>query len=221
MSIVTLQKSKAKRPYKLADGTAVPGITTVLSVLNKPALLEWAWKLGMEGLDYKKVRDNAADVGQIAHFMVECWLKGDEADLSQFSAEDRLKADGCFVKFKDWWNEHGFTIMHSELEIVSEAMRCGGKLDIVALDKEGRVCLIDIKSSKAIYSEYWAQVAAYESLYEMSDIPENDDIDRRIIVRIGKGGPDDFEIQERNDLSKHLNLFLAALEVYNAQKELK
>ena len=40
------KRSRAHITYKLADGTAVPGVTTVLSVLNKPALVKWANNLG-------------------------------------------------------------------------------------------------------------------------------------------------------------------------------
>ena len=36
--------------YYLPDGTQVPGVTTVLgATLPKHALVDWAWKLGMEG----------------------------------------------------------------------------------------------------------------------------------------------------------------------------
>ena len=34
--------SQAHTVYKTADGIRVPGVTTVLGVLNKPALIKWA-----------------------------------------------------------------------------------------------------------------------------------------------------------------------------------
>ena len=46
--------------YKLASGARVPGVTTVLSVLNKPALVPWANKLGLEGIDVRKYVDALA-----------------------------------------------------------------------------------------------------------------------------------------------------------------
>ena len=38
--------SKAHTVYKLADGTRVPGATTITGLLNKPHLVRWANKIG-------------------------------------------------------------------------------------------------------------------------------------------------------------------------------
>ena len=40
--------SRAGRLYKLPNGAYAPGVTTVLSVINKPALVDWAAKLERE-----------------------------------------------------------------------------------------------------------------------------------------------------------------------------
>ena len=53
--------------YKKADGTRVPSATTYLGVLAKPALIHWAWELGVQGLDYRKVRDQAGETGTLGH----------------------------------------------------------------------------------------------------------------------------------------------------------
>ncbi len=40
--------------YRTADGTQVPGVTTVLGSSlgwKTPGLIHWAWKLGTEGKD--------------------------------------------------------------------------------------------------------------------------------------------------------------------------
>ena len=41
---------RAHQRYKIEDGTIVPGVTTVVGILNKPALVPWANKLGLEGI---------------------------------------------------------------------------------------------------------------------------------------------------------------------------
>ena len=69
--------------YKKADGTRVPSVTTYLGVLAKPALIHWAWELGVQGLDYRKVRDQAGDVGTLVHYLILCQLQGQEPDLSE------------------------------------------------------------------------------------------------------------------------------------------
>lgn len=54
-------KTKIHTVYKLEDGTRVPSVTTILGILNKPALVEWAYQCGCQGLDYKAVRDQAGE----------------------------------------------------------------------------------------------------------------------------------------------------------------
>lgn len=60
MDTVKYQKVKAHQRYKTTDGTPVPGVTTVLNLQAKPALLNWAWGCGMKGEDYRQVKDTAA-----------------------------------------------------------------------------------------------------------------------------------------------------------------
>jgi hypothetical protein len=66
-------------PYVLADGTSVPSVTTVIGRWKESGgLIHWAWKLGMEGRDYRDVRDSAASSGTIAHAMVDASIRGIE-----------------------------------------------------------------------------------------------------------------------------------------------
>lgn len=220
------QRSNAKKPYRLKDGTPVPGVTTILSCVNKPALLAWAHKMGMEGKDYRKVSGNAADIGSIAHFMVETFLKNQTPDLSEFPPADVSKAESSFIKFLEFWDKEKLKLEHSEIEIISEGDGYGGKIDIIARDEKGRLCLIDIKTSKAIYqTEYFAQVAAYANLWNHSEAQNQfgaqELITRHLIVRIGKTEAMDLEIQEKTDLTKYWKLFYAALQLYKAQKEIE
>ena len=47
-------KTAAHIRYKTTDGTIVPGVTTILGILNKPALVRWANQLGLRGIDWEK-----------------------------------------------------------------------------------------------------------------------------------------------------------------------
>lgn len=218
MNKVKLEKTKAHQRYKLADGTTVPGVTTVLGVQDKPALLQWAYQCGVDGIDYRKSRDNAADIGTIAHFLIECHLKGVEPDKADFAPADLDKAENAVIKFLSWWDSMGFEFIASEVQLVSEKYRYGGTLDILARLK-GEVILIDLKTSKAIYDEYWQQLAAYQVL---AVFVRCDMVKRVFICRIGKGENEgDFEAQERADLGKYWDVFTACLELYRAKKALK
>jgi hypothetical protein len=207
----------AHQSYKLADGTPVPGVTTVLGVINKPALLGWAWEEGRAGRDYRKSRDKAADVGTLAHWMIECHLKGLTPVVDTFSAEDISKAENAVIKFMSWWDSQGLMLVASECQLVSEDMHCGGTLDIVARRRDGALALVDIKTSKGIYDEMIYQVAAYAAMW--NEQPGSEPIAACIIARFGKQLDEgDFEVREFGDLSKHLTVFVCANALYAAIK---
>lgn len=211
-----LERHKPHQKYSI-DGVKVPGVTTILGIIDKSGpLIHWAWKLGTEGKDYRKVRDEAADTGTIAHFMSECYIKGKAADLNDYTPEEIEAADVCFQKFVEYWNREQLTLDASEAQLVSTAHRFGGTLDIVVLDNGFRRCLFDLKTSKAIYESYWWQLAAYKLLWEENH-PDKP-IERNIICRIGKEEAGDFEVLERTDLTKETDIFLKAKKLYNAVK---
>jgi len=57
--------------YRTKDGVRVPSVTTIIGRFKESGgLIHWAWALGMEGKDYRQVRDSAADAGSLAHSMI-------------------------------------------------------------------------------------------------------------------------------------------------------
>jgi hypothetical protein len=219
MDKVKFSKTKSHQRYKTQDGENVPGVTTALGVINKPALLAWAWQCGVDGIDFRKSRDQAADIGTLAHWLCECYLKGVAPDTSEFSKADIDKAENAFVKFLSWWDSMGLTLVESECQLVSERYKFGGTLDIMAKDKAGKLFLCDIKTSKGIYPEMFYQLAAYATLWSEN---RSEPISGVYIIRIGKQAEDgDFEVQSRNDLARHWAVFLAALDLYNKIKDAK
>jgi hypothetical protein len=216
MDKVKFESTKAHQRYKTADGENVPGATTVLGILNKPALLAWAWGLGIKGEDFRKVKDKAADIGTIAHWLIELHLKGLEPDVSNFAPADLAKAENAVIKFMSWWDTNKFQFVASEQQYVSDKDGYGGTLDIIAT-VNGDLCLIDLKTSKGIYDEYWFQLAAYAELHNQNRLCAP--FKRMIICRIGKEeDSNDFEIQEKQSLSWELDVFKKCLALYKALK---
>lgn len=217
---VKLEKKKSHQSYKTANGVKVPGASTISKIGDDPgALIHWAWKLGADGQDYRAVRDNAADIGTIAHFMIECHLNGKTPDLSECSPEDVSKAENAFLKFLEFWDREGFTIIAPEVQLVSELHGFGGTLDAPVTDREGNYVLLDWKTSKDIYLAYFSQLAGYENLWN-ENFPDKK-ISRRAIIRIGKEEIGDFEVRWLSDMGKYWNMFLAQLALYQAKKGMK
>lgn len=221
-----------RRIYKTQSGIKVPGVTTVLGVLNKPALLDWAAKEERKGVMdcmlnkkilpekhfYTTLRDTAASIGTICHFMCECHLKGMQADLSDFPVDQVKLAENGFIKFLQFWDNSGFKVMTTEQALVHDALEYGGTIDIICMDNDGKNVLLDLKTSKSIYPEYWSQVSAYREMWNFNSVNR---ISRCIIIRIGKDEANDLEVIEKNELDSHYNLFLGSLMCYKAQKEIK
>jgi len=215
-----LDGKKEHQKYYLKDGTLVPGVTTVLGKLSKPQLIHWAWTLGMEGVDYRTIRDAAADVGTVAHFMAECWINKRNPEFINYDPDLIAKGELSFRKFQRFWAESAFTLVRSEYQLVSEKHRYGGTLDVVAMDEQGDLIILDIKTSKAVYPDYHTQLAAYVNLWNEN---HENPIDRYYIVRIGKEDPEDFDIQEYSKSLIDLNFkrFQSVLEVHHIDTTIK
>ena len=61
--------------YEL-DGKLLPGTTTIIGKFkNSGALIHWAWKQGMDGIDYRETRDQAGEQGTSVHYLAESYIK--------------------------------------------------------------------------------------------------------------------------------------------------
>jgi len=56
-------------------------------------------------------------------------------------------------------------MFETEITLVSEAHRFGGTPDAIGY-LDGKLCLLDWKTSNAVYSDYLIQLAAYKVLWE-------------------------------------------------------
>jgi len=226
MEKTKLVRNAPHQKYHLADGTQVPGGSTICKLGDDAgALIHWAWNLGREGKDYRKERDKAADIGTIAHFLIECYLNGQVADLEDYSQADIDKALLCYNKFVDWWEDQNLTKVATEIQLVNEAYKYGGTIDLIAKKPNGDHVLIDFKTSKKISESYWRQCAGYAELWnfnqEMAGFNAINQITNHAIVRIGKEEEGDFEVVWREDLSKEWFVFQKQVELYWALQAAK
>lgn len=169
--------------YKL-DGEWVPGCTTILGVLDKPALKKWAantvasWVVenpntvdlirakGGHGPTYEflraipfQQRDDAAARGTTLHDYAENLLRGEPVEVDEEHAPVMESA----LAFLDDWHIEPILI---EAPVASRQHKYAGKLDFIAeythpvTGVEG-VAIYDWKSGRAMYPEYSMQMCAY------------------------------------------------------------
>jgi len=210
------KKSRAHIRYELPDGTKIPGVTTVLGILNKPALVKWANNLGLQGIDSSKYRDEMADIGTLAHQMIVDYFNKKETDTTDYSESQIGLAENCLLSFWEWEKGHKIEVIMAEAPLLSQEFGYGGTIDCFC-NLDGQPTLLDFKTGKAIYPEMFYQLAAYEQLLgEAGHL-----IEMTKILRIGRDADEGFEERAIGDLGKHFELFKHCLAIYNLKKEIK
>lgn len=174
----------ASHRYKL-DGKWVPGVTTVLGVLNKPALPKWAAGSVAEYVaDHREAvehlysagrgpmvaalketpwqrRDDAADRGTKFHDFAERILNGEECDVP----DEQVPLVESALAFMD---DYAIRPIAVEQAVASREHQYAGKFDLIADSKMGRG-IFDWKSGKRIYASTSFQCAAYAFAEFMTD----------------------------------------------------
>ena len=215
MAVKTEKVSRVKQHtvYRTKDGTRVPGVTTILGVIAKPFLIKWANNLGLQGIDSSKYVDKLADVGTLAHAMIEHELGGPEVDPNEWSPEQFDMASNSVIKFLDWMKGHDIRVVDREMSLVSEEHRYGGTIDILA-HVDGVLGITDIKTSKAIYDDHLFQVAAYyhlarENGHEVQEIR---------IVQVGRSEEEGFTVRtvRQSEIFRYWKVFEDALSLYRS-----
>jgi hypothetical protein len=167
------------------NGVQYPSVTTILGLLDKPALLGWASNCAVDfiadnleaikdPLDvhrgeqileqarkaYAQKRDDAASAGTQAHHAIEAYING--LDPEQFLQCDQART--AFSAFKSWEEKNHVQWLETECEVFSENVGYAGRFDAIALIN-GHKYLVDFKTSKGIYDEMKYQLCAYLQAY--------------------------------------------------------
>ena len=216
MADVLKSVSKAHVVYKTADGKRVPGATTITGLRAKPYLITWANNLGLEGIDSNKYRDAAAEIGTLAHAMIQAHIQDMTLDMSTVSPMQQDLAENAVLSYLQWEKGHKIVPIICEEPMVSEKYKFGGTVDCYCM-LDGRPVLIDFKTGKAIYDEYFWQTAAYAEILREHGHP----VDEVKILRVGRDASEGFEERGVSDTGKYFAAFKCLLDLYYIEKELK
>lgn len=152
--------------YKLADGTAVPGTTTIISRFKDSGpLLFWAFKRGKEGA-HRLYDDIATDIGTHVHARVEADLHGHETPKypDNFTSEMRTASDNAFENYRREITRSKAFFMPLEVQLVDEEHKYGGTPDAI-VEFEDEIDIGDWKSSNGVYLDHVIQLGAYRNLW--------------------------------------------------------
>lgn len=225
---VAAKRARSSRQRYYADGCTVvcehkslevPGVTTVLNVLAKPALVPWANAIGLEGIKVSQYVDALAAVGHCAHAMIIDLTRGQERGRSeyqeQFGFDAVPLAENAVLKYLEWVKRHELITVIAETPIVSHD-GFGGTPDWFGL-LDDKPVIIDFKTSKGIYDEHFVQLAAYQALLR----EQGHTAEGGLILQIGRTETEGFTERVVSDLSKYEEIFRHALAIYKLQRELK
>lgn len=214
-----------KGGYKV-NGKRVPGVTTIIGRFkDSGGLLWWAFDQGKaaergEISSLYDKRDEAAESGTLAHSMVEAHIRGETLpDMSDQPVEIVLQAGQGFENFLQWEQNNKIKIVEQEMQLVSREHLYGGCPDAIGEDAQGRLCLLDWKTSSSIYADYLIQLAAYKHLWE-ENYPDRPLTGGMYLCRFAKEHAD-FHHAFFSDLDEAWEQFLLFRRAYEIDKALK
>lgn len=213
-------KTKLHTVYKTKNGLTVPGASTIAKRADTKsgALIHWAWKLGVEGRDYKKVLDEAGEIGTVGHYLLLCKHKNETPDLTEYSQFVIDRAKNCLDSYHKWEKEHTVKPIVCEKELVSEKHLFGGCMDFYG-ECDGVKELQDYKTGSGIYFSYLVQAAGYSMLLEEHGY----EVQKARILNIPKKEGDKFLEREIDSAQLDVlkKIFLNCLENYYLEKKLE
>ena len=211
--------------YYNFNGLPVPRVSHILKeCIGKEYLMIWAAKLG-----YKEMiaaRNKATTIGSFVHEMIEHYLlHGEDLDISYKVSPYYLpQIMIAYNNFKDWViyiNSLGFFI--EEIIAIEYVVVCplyGGTIDCI-LRINGKVYIIDFKTSKQISYEYILQTCSYMWIINNGYYPNLPYIDGIGIIRIDKESKKFEDLflnnhipEQKNIIDYYINAFSALLSSY-------
>ena len=152
--------------YKV-DGVKVPSVTRIVDACFPKNLTNWAVTLGEE--EYHRILDEALDIGNYTHEWIEAYLNQPTIELKDHAIPDENHGSYKSIKsFLNWDKDYEPEWIDSERKIYCDKYKYAGTVDAVA-KINGRVCVIDFKTSRKIYKPYHLQVTAYAQAIKRID----------------------------------------------------
>ncbi|GAG11428.1 unnamed protein product, partial [marine sediment metagenome] len=209
-------KAKLKKPYYV-DDLRVPGVSTVCGVIDKSGpLMWWAADLARKGIDYMTYRDELAEAGRLVHDMILAYFLGMEVDTYQNSQWAIDKAKNSFKSFENFISKYEVEPIEVEHELISPKHLFGGRMDFYG-KLDGVRTLMDFKTGKRIYDDYFFQSGGYAILLDEFDFP----VDQYVILNIPRSKGESFEVAFLQKMKPAERVFKSALGIYWAMKDAK
>lgn len=242
-----LKFDEANHIYTL-DDKPVTGVTTILKVINKPALLQWSASEAVKYIETEVANiasknDDLEYMKELAREWANILLKAKTAyrRKADKAADTGSLAHAWVEKYinakikgeKEPEREEALALMtdnfvkwveENKVKFLSSEQRVFSKKSWYAgtydfdCEIDGKIYLGDLKTSSGIYSEMFFQTAAYQNAIQEMNEPNEVPIQGNIIVNCRKDGK--FDCQMTEEYEQNLKAFMGALAIYRRWGEL-
>ena len=230
-------KFEPRKHLYTVEGKTVYGVTSVIGIINKPALTYWMLNQCLGYIDenlpvgktldevekqqllqeakyaHKKSAFQASTTGQLVHDWIERYVQGKiiraKEEIVLPTNKEMRQAVSAFL---DWDKKNKVEYLSAERKVFSKKYWYAGTLDIEAIIND-KLSIVDIKTSAAIYPDYFLQTAAYIKAMEEE---HKKHYKEAWIIRVPKSG-DSFEAKKTTKIPEYFRAYLGCLEVYKWQ----
>jgi hypothetical protein len=203
-----MSKKDEHQKYYNQLGLEIPSVTTVLKILNKPELVNWANYMGFKKKKVKDILDESSYIGTSVHELIAKSSKSFFINLKSYKNNKEIM--NCYDAFKKWKIEYDVEQLESEISL--SCMDFGGTIDSIShIHTLNRISLIDYKTSSNIYASMFLQLGGYLRLL----IEHKYKIELAGILQLNKQNKKyKFIYQPIDNLSEYIDLFNKLVEVY-------
>jgi hypothetical protein len=170
----------------------LPSVSTILEIYRRPGLMEWYGAKGLE--EAERIRDDTAEIGTIAHALIERINLGGKVDKPEWDTLDERVRQAVRAYLR-WKMESKFHPLESELTVYSLKYGYAGTIDAVGYFS-GTAGIADWKATRSWWKINNLQLAAYRQAYHET-FPARPNIDELRCIRFDK----DTGIPEEHRLS--------------------
>ena len=224
-----------KKHYYTVEGEYAPSVTTILDSIAKPALVPWAANEGAKFFishahEDMKIEDMAKGIrgayrnssGSALNIGMEVHKWCEEAILWKLGKGEapqsltRTESKNAINAFREWTKANDVEWLTVEEKVYHRGHKFAGTVDATAV-VNGEYCVIDFKTSGAIYSAYHLQCAAYAKAIE--DM-RGKEVEKAYVLRFDKK-TGEFEAGSSVEIMDNFIAFLGFLEGYSRLRTLE
>lgn len=206
-------KYSAHSQYYNKEGVEVPSATTIIAILNKPALVKWANIMGFKRRRTEDILERAGNIGTQMHLCIEKYLRNERYELPEEHQDLRdtllLRLNGFLT-----WVKSLTGIKPILMEEKLETDTYGGTMDFYG-EVDGLMTVLDFKTSSSVYATMFLQLGAYTYIMEERGYK----VDRVGIVHVTEKGTKVY-YKSRDEIEKYVECFLFLVNLFHSWYDL-